>query len=109
MPRAEAWEAIPFLLRCEVTIHYNWQSPCHTAIMICSTRRQLELAMRSAEAEAAYRHYDGRDYLERTDCTGDDSSLAFGEQAVAEAEMRSTQARIAMDKHRASCPFCSEA
>ncbi len=57
--------------------------------MICSTHRQLELAMRSAEAEAAYRHYASRDYLERADCTGDDSSLAVAEQAIAEAEMRS--------------------
>jgi hypothetical protein len=77
--------------------------------MICSTQRQLELAMRSAVAEATYRHYARKDYLERTDCTGDDSSLAFAEQAVAEAEMRSTQARFALDEHRFFCPFCSEA
>jgi len=77
--------------------------------MICSTERQLELAMRSAEAEAAYRHCARKDYLERTDCAGGDSSLAFAEQAVAEAEIRSTQARLALDEHRAFCPFCSRA
>ena len=77
--------------------------------MICSTQRQLELAMRSAEAEAAYRHYTRRDYLERTDCSGDDSSLAFAEQAIAEAEMRSTQARFALHEHTVFCPFCAKA
>jgi hypothetical protein len=85
VPRAEAWEAIPFVRQSEETLRDNWQSPCHIAIMICSTRRKLELTMRSAEAEAAYRHYARRHYLVRTDCTGDDSSLAFAEQAVAEA------------------------
>ncbi len=77
--------------------------------MICSTQRQLELAMRSAAAEATYRHYARRDYLERTHSTGDDSSLAFAEQAVAEAEMRSTQARLAIHEHRIFCPICSNA
>ena len=77
--------------------------------MICSMQRQLELAMRSAEAEASYRHYARRDHLERAGCAGDDSSLAFTEQAIAEAEMRSTQARLALDQHTAFCPFCSKA
>jgi len=84
-------------------------SPCHTVIMICSTQRQLELAMRSAEAEAAYRHYARRDYLGRTNCPGGDSSLAFAEQAIAEAEIRSTQARLALHEHRIFCPSCSNA
>ena len=64
--------------------------------------------MRCAEAEAAYRHYARKDHLERTNCTWGDSSLAFAEQAVAEAEIRSTQAHIALDEHTALCRFCSK-
>src|SRR6266850_3263226 len=35
------------------------------------------------------------------DCAGNDSSLAFTEQAIAGAEMRSTKTRLALDLHTA--------
>jgi hypothetical protein len=67
------------------------------------TSRKFDLAARSAEAEAKCRHFVRTGLLNRFDCTWDDSSLAFAEQAFAEAEIRLTKARLALDKHKAIC------
>lgn len=63
--------------------------------------------MRSAKAEAHYRHFVRRGYVELTDCAVDNTFLAFADQAVAEAEMRATEARFALDEHTAICRSCS--
>jgi hypothetical protein len=69
--------------------------------------QKLNFELRSAEAESDFRHFVRRSQLERMDCSWDDSSLAFAEQAIAEAEMRATEARYLLDEHTASCRLCS--
>jgi hypothetical protein len=76
--------------------------------VICSILQKFESALRSAEAEAKYRHFTRGDYLERKDCARDDTSLAFADQAVVEAEIRVTEARLSLDQHKAICRFCSQ-
>jgi hypothetical protein len=75
---------------------------------MCPILQKLELAIRSGEAEGQYRHFVRRNYLDGTDCMEDDAFLAFADQAVAEAEaeMRTTEARFALDEHTAHCRFC---
>jgi hypothetical protein len=74
---------------------------------MCLTLRQLDLAIRLAVAEAQYRHFDRKSYIAGLNCAEDDAFLAFADQAVAEAEMRETEARFALDKHKAFCRSCS--
>jgi hypothetical protein len=74
---------------------------------MCSARRQIETAIRLAVAEARYRHFDRKTYIAGTDSGADDAFLAFADQAVAEAEMRETEARFALDEHAAPCRHCS--
>jgi len=69
--------------------------------------QKLELGVRSAEAEAKYRYFARRDYLEHRDCGRDDPSLAFADQAIVEAEVRVTEARLALDEHKAVCRLCA--
>lgn len=76
---------------------------------MCPILQKLELAIRSAEAEVHYRHFERRNYLKCTDCAEDDLFLAFADQVVAEAEMRATEARFALDEHATDCQFCAMA
>jgi|HubBroStandDraft_1064217.scaffolds.fasta_scaffold54083_2 hypothetical protein len=55
-------------------------------------------AMSSAEAEARYGHFVGENFLRHAECPEDDAFLPFADQAAAEAEMRTTEARLASDK-----------
>ena len=61
--------------------------------------------MHLAEAEARFRHFVRTKYLEDTNCA--EADLAFADQAVAEAEMKVTKARLALDEHAAFCQSCS--
>jgi hypothetical protein len=65
--------------------------------------------LRSAEAEARYRHFVRKDYLAHRVCAEDDAFLAFADQSVGEAEVRVTKARLTLDEHTAFCPSCSVA
>ena len=76
---------------------------------MCPILQKLQLAIRSGEAEGRYRQFVRKAYLEGTDSQEDDAYLAFADQAVAEAELRSTEARFALDEHAALCRFCSMA
>jgi hypothetical protein len=76
---------------------------------MCPILQKLELAIRSGEAEGRYRHFIRKTYLDGTDSEADDLFLAFADQAVAEAEMRATEARFALDEHTTACRFCSMA
>jgi hypothetical protein len=76
---------------------------------MCPIFQKLEMAIRSGEAEWHYRYFVRRTYLEGTDCAEDDAFLAFADQAAAEAEMRATEARLALDEHSAHCRFCTMA
>jgi hypothetical protein len=73
---------------------------------MCPILQRLELAIRSGEAEGRYRYFIRTTYLQNNDCEEDDVFLAFADQAVAEAEMRETEARFALDDHAAHCPLC---
>lgn len=73
---------------------------------MCPILQKLELAIRSGEAEGRYRHFIRRTYLDGNDCAEADAFLAFADQAVAEAEMRATEARCALDEHTVHCQFC---
>jgi hypothetical protein len=64
---------------------------------MCPILQKLELAIRSGEAEGRYRHFIRKTYLGGTDSAADDLFLAFADQAVAEAEMRATEARFPLD------------
>ena len=75
--------------------------------MICSTSRKLEFAVWAAKIEVDLRHAARKGYLEESDSQWDDDRMAFVEQAVAEAEIRSTEARLALDMHRTACIFCA--
>ena len=68
-----------------------------------SKLQELESAVRLAVADARYRHFIKKDYIAGTDCDEDDAFLAFADQAVAEAEMRETQARFTLKEHMALC------
>jgi hypothetical protein len=90
--------------------HIRLKTICDRAILrlfMCPTAQHLALAMRSAEAEAHYRHFVRTGYLENTNCAKAD--LAFVDQAIAEAEMRLTEARFALDEHTTVCRSCSMA
>jgi hypothetical protein len=76
---------------------------------MCSTSQRLELAIRLAVAEAHFRHFDKKSYVAGMDSEADNAFLAFADQAVAEAEMRETEARFALDEHTAICRTCSTA
>jgi hypothetical protein len=69
----------------------------------------MSWAARSAEAEAKYRPFVRTDLLNRFDCSGDDSLLAFAEQANAKGEIRRTQARMTLDERKAICSLCVHA
>jgi hypothetical protein len=73
---------------------------------MCPILQKLEMAVRSGEAEGCYRYFVRRTYLDCGDCTEDDAFLAFADQAVAEAEMRATESRLALDEHTAHRRFC---
>jgi hypothetical protein len=73
---------------------------------MCPILQKLELAIRSGEAEGRYRHFTRKAYLDGTDSAADDLFLAFADQAVAEAEMRATESRFALDEHTTVCRFC---
>lgn len=73
---------------------------------MCPILQKLEMAIRSGEAEGRFRQFIRTTYLDGTDCAADDQFLAFADQAVAEAEMRATQAQFALDEHAAHCRFC---
>jgi hypothetical protein len=76
---------------------------------MCPTSIQLESAIRSAVAEAQYRYFDKKNCIAGMDCAEDDAFLAFADQAVAEAEIRATEAQFALDEHAACCRFCQMA
>lgn len=73
---------------------------------MCPILQKLELAIRSGEAAGRYRHFIRAAYLDGSDCLEDDVFLAFADQAVAEAEMRATENRFALDEHTTVCRFC---
>jgi hypothetical protein len=77
--------------------------------MICSTRQELELAMRLAEGEAERRHAARRVFLESASlgAEADDHLLAFIENLVVEAEMKRTRACMSFDRHIGNCFLCS--
>jgi hypothetical protein len=75
--------------------------------MSCPTSRRLELAVRTARNEADRRCEQRKAYLDRVDARWDDDNMAFVEQAVAEAEIRATEARYALDDHLTTCPLCA--
>jgi hypothetical protein len=77
------------------------------AAMSCQTSRQLELAARAAGNEANRRHGERKTYLDDADARWDDDNMAFLEQAVVEAEIRTTEARYALDEHLTECPLCA--
>jgi len=74
---------------------------------MCSKLRRLESAIRLAVAGTRYKHFDRKTYIAGMDSEADDAFLAFVDQAVAEAEMRETEARLALDEHAAPCRHCS--
>jgi hypothetical protein len=76
-------------------------------IVMCATLQQLELAIRLAVAAPRYRHFDKQNYVTSIDSEEDDAVLAFVDPAAAEAEMRETEARLALDEHTAVCRSCS--
>jgi hypothetical protein len=73
---------------------------------MCPILQKLKMAVRAGEAEGHYRYFVRRTYLEVTDGSADDVFLAFADQAVAEAEIRATEARFALDEHTTHCRFC---
>jgi hypothetical protein len=90
-------------------LQVSLKSPCRLAILrfvMCPILQKPELAVHCGEAEGQYRHFIRRTYLDGTDCTADDAFLAFADQAVAEAEVRATEARFALDEHTARCRLC---
>ena len=100
----------------ELFIRYSvaWQlefapRSCHVPIVMCPILLKLELAIRSGEAEGRYRHFVRKTYLEGTDSPEDDAYLAFADQAVADAELRATEAWFALNKHIALCRLCAMA
>lgn len=74
---------------------------------MCPTLLQLELAIRLAVSEAQYRNFNRKNYIAGLDSAEDDAFLAFADQAVAEAEMRETEARFALEEHAVCCRHCS--
>jgi len=48
-----------------------------------------------------------RSYLADADARWDDDNMAFLEQAIVEAEIRTTEARYALDEHLTECPLCA--
>jgi hypothetical protein len=75
--------------------------------MLCGTCEELMRVAKSATDEVRFREKARRDYLKRRDCQWDDEERSFLEQAVAEAEIRSTEARSALSKHVANCLGCA--
>jgi len=75
--------------------------------MICLTLRELELALRVAQSEVTRRHAIRVDHFAKADFQWDDDQTAFAEQAVAEAEIRATEARSALANHAVSCGLCA--
>lgn len=73
---------------------------------MCPILQKLEMAVRSGDAEGHYRYFVRRTYLEGIDCAEDDAFLAFADRAVAEAEIRATEPRFALDEHTTVCRFC---
>jgi hypothetical protein len=73
---------------------------------MCPILQKLQMAVSAGDAEGHYRYFIRRTYLEGTDCREDDAFLAFADQAVAEAEMRATEAHFALDEHTTHCRFC---
>jgi hypothetical protein len=76
---------------------------------MCPILQKLEMAVRVGDAEGHYRYFVRRTYLEDSDCAADDAFLVFADQAVAEAEMRATETRFALDEHKTVCRFCAMA
>jgi hypothetical protein len=74
--------------------------------MVCLKARKLDLEARAALNEAEFRRSIRMAYMDRSDARWDDENSTFVEQAVAEAEMRSTEARYALDQHLARCSMC---
>ncbi len=74
--------------------------------MNCVVSEDLRLALRAAMIEVNLRIKARRDYLRRQDCEWDGESIAFLEQAVVEADLRSTEARKALEAHTEACAFC---
>ena len=67
------------------------------------------MEVRSQKAEAHFRYFARMTYLECTDFGENDAFLSFADQSVAEAEMRLTEARLALDEHKTICRFCAMA
>jgi hypothetical protein len=57
--------------------------------------------------EVNLRHKARREYLQAPNCVWDSELMAFLEQAVVEADLRSTDARKALETHVEACIFCS--
>ena len=74
--------------------------------MNCVASEELRLAVRAAMIEVNLRIKARGDYLLRQDCEWSGESIAFLEQAVVEADLRSTEARKALDIHTEACVFC---
>lgn len=70
---------------------------------MCSTLKQLEWTIRFAASETQYRYFTKKNYIAGVDWEEDDAFLAFVDQAVAEAGMRTTEAQFALDEHTARC------
>lgn len=75
--------------------------------MLCGICQELMRVAKSATDVVRFRENARRDYLKRADCQWDDEQRSFLEQAVAEAEIRSTETRSALVRHVANCVACA--
>ena len=91
-----------------LTLGFTPRKQYATAIMLCGACQELRRAAKSATDEVRFRENARRDYLERRDCQWDGEERSFLEQAVAEAEIRSTEARSALVRHVANCLACAD-
>jgi len=79
----------------------------YTSSMSCAIGRELELEAKAARLSVDLRHGARRKHLACLGSQWDDELTAFVEQAAAEAEIRSTEARRALEEHAMNCCWCA--